>query len=200
MKRFSIIIILLLAVFAAAPSQTVWKSDQSHSNLQFSVTHMVISDVTGRFNEFSAEMATEKEDFSDASLHVTVKVGSINTNNERRDNHLRSSDFFEAEKFPEATFTSTSFKKTGEMKYTIIGDLTIRDTTKSITLEAKLRGMIKDQRGGLRSGFKATGTISRKDFGIEWNRALETGGWLVGDDVDLIINTELVQEVSAEKK
>jgi polyisoprenoid-binding protein YceI len=197
MERFLVLLVLLLIVSGTtSASEKSWKSDAAHSGISFSVSHMVISDVEGRFKEFEAMMRSSKDDFTDAIIEVTVKPNSIDTDNEKRDSHLRSADFFDSEKYPEATFHSISIKKTGKDAYTIKGDLTIRGVTKPVELKAKLRGVAKDPWGGTRAGFKATTTINRTEWGLVWNKTLETGGLLVGEDVDLTINVEFVLEKS----
>lgn len=197
MTRFHVLFALMLfGVAAASAGEKVWKSDASHSGISFSVSHLVISDVEGRFKEFEATMRGLKDDFTDAVIEVTVKPSSIDTDNEKRDNHLRSADFFDSDKFPEGTFQSTSIKKTGKDAYVIKGDLTLRGVTKPVELKAKLRGVAKDPWGATRAGFKATTTIDRTEWGLTWNKALETGGLLVGNEVELTINVEFVLQGS----
>lgn len=193
MKHLQVLFaIFLLATTLGFANEKIWKSDAAHSGIAFSVTHLVIVDVEGRFREFEATMRGAKDDFSDAVLDVNIKASSIDTHNEKRDGHLRSADFFDTEKFPEATFRSSSFKKTGKDTYVIKGDLTIRGVTKSVELKAKLRGVAKDPWGGTRAGFKATTTINRTEWGLNWNKTLETGGLLVSENIDLTINIEFI--------
>lgn len=184
-------VILGLAV-STAPAANIWTQDAAHSQIKFTVTHMVISEVIGGFKEFDVTLKQGKEDFSGSTFEVTVKTASINTENEARDKHLRSDDFFNAEKYPVITFTNTSFEKTGENKYKITGNLTIRDVTKPVVLDATYNGQITDPWGAQRAGFKATTSINRLDYGVKWNKAIEAGGVVVSDNVDLTILVELV--------
>lgn len=148
-------------------AQTSWKSDPAHSKLTFSVTHMGISDVAGLFKTFDAGITASEEDFSDAVFELTVDVASIDTEIEKRDNHLRSPDFFDVEKFPEMTFKSTSIEKAGEDKYKLSGDLTLHGVTKPVTMDLWYRGTIENaQDKSKTAGFQLTGTLKRSDFDI----------------------------------
>ena len=151
---------------------------------------MVISEVIGSFKDFTIVLKSAKDDFSDAEVQSTIKVASLSTDNAMRDGHLKSDDFFNAEKFPEINFKSTSFEKLSDNKYKISGDLTIRDVTKSVTFDAILSGTLKTDRGVL-SAWKATTTINRFDYNLKWNKTLETGGLIVGQDVIITLNLEL---------
>ena len=186
--------VVFTSVLSAAVSAQTWKQDGAHSQVQFAVTHMVISEVMGNFKEFDVTLKQVNEDFAGSSLEATIKTASINTENEVRDKHLRSDDFFNAEKFPVITFKSTSFEKSGEKSYKITGNLTIRDVTKPIVLDAKNTGQITDPSGSQRAGFKATASINRLDFGVKWNKAIEAGGFVVSDRVDLTLLMELVKQ------
>jgi len=190
MKKINLLLVLVLfstTLFA----QTKWTVDKAHSKVQFSVTHMVISDVTGNFKNFDAYLETNGEDFENAKVDFWADVNTINTENEGRDKHLKSDDFFNAEKFPKIIFKGTSMKKVGEGKYQLTGDFTMRDVTKQITLDVTYRGMVKDQRGGTKAGFKVTGEVNRFDYGLKWNGLVETGGLVVGKTVSLVIDIEL---------
>jgi polyisoprenoid-binding protein YceI len=197
MKRF----LLLLLTFSLTPltgiGQSTWKLDKSHSQVLFTVSHMVFSEVTGAFRDFDATLESTKDDFTDAKISASIKAGSIDTQNERRDNHLKGNDFLNVERFPELTFRSTKVEKTGNDTYRITGELTIRDVTKPVVLEAVYRGMIDDPWGNKRIGFKATTTINRFDFGVAWNKTLETGGLIAGKEVNV---TLLMQFVSPTKQ
>jgi polyisoprenoid-binding protein YceI len=171
-------------------SQDKWVVDKSHSNVKFSVTHLVISEVEGNFKSFNGSITGSKPDFSDAQIDFTVDVASINTDNEMRDNHLKSDDFFNAEKFPVMTFKSTSFKKSGDKKYTLNGDLTIRDVTKKVKFDVTYFGQTKDGRGTMKAGFKASTTINRLDYNLKWNKMTEAGGAVVSSDVTIMLNLE----------
>jgi polyisoprenoid-binding protein YceI len=186
------LLFVLLFGLTVASAQT-WKSDLSHSRVEFTVTHLMISEVTGRFTQFDATLQQGKEDFTDSKIETTIKTASVSTDNEGRDKHLRSDEFFNAEKFPEMKFTTTSFEKTAKDSYRITGQLTMRDVTKEVVLEAKFLGSLSDPRG-TRAGFKATGTINRQDWGVKWNRNLDNGGVVVSDNVIITLLMEFIQQ------
>lgn len=190
MKRITIILLAIFVAAASALAQSDWKLDKVHSSVMFTVRHMVISEVTGSFKDFTIALKSTKDDFSDAEVQSTIIVGSLSTDNAMRDGHLKSDDFFNAEKFPEINFKSTSFEKLGDHKYKITGDLTIRDVTKNVTFDAVLNGTLKTDRGVL-SAWKATTTINRFDYNLKWSKTLETGGLMVGQDVTITLNLEL---------
>jgi polyisoprenoid-binding protein YceI len=190
---------LLLAVSALFSTPlmaqtTVWKLDPAHSQVRFSVAHLVIAEVTGRFTDFSVNFEQKgKDDFAGSSLTATIKTASINTDNEGRDKHLRSDDFLNAEKFPAITFVSTSFEKTGKDSYKISGDLTIRDVTKPVTLDARFTGTVKDPWGNTKAGFKATTSVNRFDYGVKWSKGIEAGGLVAGETIDITLLMEFAQ-------
>ena len=190
MKRTTMILLAAFAAFGLASAQSDWKLDKVHSSITFTVKHMVISSVTGSFKDFAITMKSAKDDFSDATVQSTIKVGSLSTDNDKRDAHLKSDDFFNAEKYPEINFKSTSFEKLSETKYKITGDLTIRDVTKNVTFDVVLNGTLKTTHGVL-SAWKATTTINRFDYNLKWNKTIETGGLIVGQDVIITLNLEL---------
>jgi polyisoprenoid-binding protein YceI len=190
--RFSLLLGSAVVLLAGTARATDWSVDRAHSSLGFSVSHMVISDVSGTFRDFTAEVTTDGEDFSTAKVRVVVQTGSISTDNEKRDRHLRSDDFFNSEKYPEATFISTGVTKVGESDYIVKGKLTIRDTTNDVELKAKLNGIITDKRGNRRAGFKITGQIDRFAYGLKWNAVTEAGSLVAGERVTLTINLELL--------
>ena len=191
---FSILTILSIMV-SGAVAQTTWKVDRSHSNVKFSVTHMVVSEVEGSFKIFDGSLVASKADLSDAVVNFTIDVNSVNTDNEGRDGHLKKDDFFNVEKFPQMKFVSKSMKPLGNNKYALTGDLTIRDITKSVTFDVTYGGQIptKNREGkeSAKAGFKAKTTIDRLAFGLKWDRALETGSLVVGKDVDVTILVEM---------
>ena len=192
MNRF--IFLLALTFFSAASlvaQNTGWKLDKSHSSIGFSIRHMVISEVTGNFKDFDISFTSTKDDYTDAAVDASIKVASINTDNERRDGHLKTDDFFNAEKFPLIKFKSTSFEKVGENKYRITGDLTIRDITKKATFDAVYNGSIKAPWGATVSSWKATTSVNRFDFGLRWNKAIDSGGLIAGETVNITLNLEL---------
>ena len=171
---------------------TKWTIDKVHSNVKFTVTHLVISEVEGYFKMFDGTVEHSKADFSDAKINFTVDVNSINTDNENRDKHLKSDDFFNAEKFPQMKFESTSFTPLGNNKYKLVGNLTIRDVTKPVTFDVTYGGTA-NMGNTVKSGFKAKTTINRFDYNLKWDRATEAGGMVVGKDVDITVNAELNQ-------
>ncbi len=183
----------LIGAAAAFADSGNWSFDQAHSSIVFSVQHMVISEVTGTFKDFNVSFLSSKDDFSDATISATIAVKSIDTGNERRDGHLKTDDFFNAEKFPAIKFQSTSFEKVGDGHYKIKGNLTIRDTTKEVSIDAVLNGVIPSGKG-MRSGWKATLAVNRFDYGLKWDRTIETGGLVAGATVNLVFNLEFVKQ------
>lgn len=182
------------ATTAAPATTTQWSVDPTHSSVKFNVDHLVISEVDGNFKKFSGNIVTNAADFNNSKITFSVDVNSINTDNADRDKHLMSDDFFAAEKYPQMTFTSTSFKKVKGNMYAAEGDLTIHGVTKRVKFAVNYGGSIKDPWGNTRAGFKAAGTINRKDFGLKWSNTTEAGGAVVGDEVRLQINVEFVQQ------
>ena len=173
-----------------------WLIDPAHSEVQFKVRHLVISTVTGSFKKFECTVQSEKDDFSDASVQFSAETASIDTNNEQRDAHLKSDDFFNAEKYPKITFVSTRIeKRTGE-EYTLIGNLTIRDVTKPITLKVEYGGQTVDGYGQTKAGFEVTGKLKRHEYNLKWNALTEGGGVVVSDEVRLILNVQLIKQAS----
>jgi polyisoprenoid-binding protein YceI len=189
MKKSVQVFLALCFIAALSASQTKWNVDKSHTMINFSVSHMVISEVTGQFKDFDATMEVTKEDFTDAKINVTIKAKSIDTGTNSRDNHLRSADFFNADVDSIITFTSSNIEKSDSDTYKIYGSLTMHGITKDVVLDAKLKGKIKGGRGMV-AAFKATTSIARKDWGLTWNRSIEAGGLLVGETVDLTILIE----------
>lgn len=187
------LMIFLSALTVTATAQTKWGLDRSHSYVNFSVSHMVISDVTGTFNEFDTVVESTADDFSDAKINVAIKAKSIDTGNEGRDKHLVSADFFNADKDSMVTFKSTKIEKVTSGKYKIYGELTMRGVTKPVVLDTQFKGKAKNPWGKTIAAFKANTTVNRKDWGLNWNKALEAGGVLVGENVDITIAVQLVQ-------
>ena len=171
----------------------LWNLDPTHANVDFSVKHLAISTVRGSFKSFTATGATN-EDGVPTAMSMEIDVASINTDNTQRDGHLRSADFFDAEKFPKITFKATKITGTAR-DLTVVGDLTIRDVTKPLTLKGDLAKAIKDPWGLQRTSLSLTGKISRSEWGLTWNQALEFGGVVVSDDVKLQIEAEAVAVV-----
>jgi polyisoprenoid-binding protein YceI len=166
-----------------------WSVDKPHTNVKFSIAHLVISDVDGNFKSFDGTMESSKPDFSDAKITFTADVNSINTDNEMRDNHLKSDDFFNAAKFPQIKFVSTSFTPLGNNKYKLLGNLTIRDVTKPVTFDVTYGGTVVAM-GGTHAGFKATTKIDRFDYNLKWDKTTEAGGLVAGKDVEITINAD----------
>lgn len=187
MKLKSLIVALALSTSAIA--QTNWKLDNSHSSVKFSVTHLMVSETEGNFKGFDGTLSSKNADFTDAEITFTVDVKTINTDNEMRDKHLQSDDFFNAEKFPQMKFKGTSFKKVSGNKYILEGELTIRDVTKKVKFDVVFRGIQKDPYGNTKAGFKATGTINRLEYGLKWNVMSEATA-VVSDEVSIVINLE----------
>ncbi|MBL7801149.1 MAG: YceI family protein [Chitinophagales bacterium] len=182
--------VALVASMAMANAQT-WQLDKSHSSVKFSVTHMMVSETEGNFKSFTANVTAQKEDFSDLSADFTIQVKSINTDDEKRDGHLASPDFFDAEKYPTITFKSTSFKKVGEKSYKLAGEITMHGVTKPVTFDVKYNGTAKDPYGNTKAGFRASTIVKRSDFNISWNKVLDTGGFALSDEVQVFVNIEL---------
>ena len=173
--------------------KTKWTIDVSHSQVQFKVKHLMITTVTGSFKEFESTVETDDDDFTNAKISFTAKTTSISTGNEQRDGHLKSNDFFNAEKFPELTFTGTKLTKKEEETWELEGNLTIRDITKPVTLAVEFGGIMADPWGNVKAGFAVNGKVSRKEFGLLWNAVTEAGGVVVADDVKIQTEVQFVK-------
>lgn len=173
---------------------TTWNLDPTHSEVSFKVKHLVISTVTGYFRTLNGTVTTDSEDdFSNAKVAFEIDTASIDTNQEQRDAHLRSADFFDAEKNPKITFVSTSLDKKGD-DYVLQGDLTIAGTTKPATFDVEYGGIVTDGYGNVKAGFEVTGKISRKEFGLTWSAVTEAGAIVVGDDIRLAASLQFVKQ------
>ncbi len=172
-----------------------WHIDPAHSEIQFSARHMMIATIRGRFTQFTGTIEAEEADPTAAQVHVQIEAASIDTGNEQRDAHLSSADFLNAEQFPHIIFKSTRIEKRGENEGRLYGELTIRDVTKPVVLEVEHNGLAKSPWGVTSAGFSAQTKINRKDWGLNWNVALETGGWLVSEEIKITIDVELTQQV-----
>lgn len=192
MKNLAHILIISLSSTVCF-GQTTWIIDPTHSSVQFEVSHLTVSSVSGLFTAYSGTVTSKKSDFEDAKVNVTIEAASISTNNLERDKHLKDAEFFDVEKYPEIKFKSTDFKSIGENKYRITGDLTIRDVTKPVTLDADFGGIVSIS-NKKKAGFTARGTINRFDYGLKWNDALDNGGLIVGEKVDIILKLEMVKQ------
>ena len=174
-------------------AQTKWNVDPAHSSAKFTVTHLVISEVEGNFKTFKGTMTNTKPDFTGANIDFSIDVASVNTDNEMRDKHLKSDDFFNTEKYPNMVFKSTSMKKLAGNKYALMGNLTIRDVTKPVKFDVTYGGTAKDGYGNTKVGFKANTVINRFDYGLKWNTATEAGGATVGKDITVDLKLEFAQ-------
>ena len=192
MKR---IFLVAAATFMSAMlfAQTKWAVDPVHSNVKFTVTHLVISEVEGTFKKFDGSLTSAKPDFSDAAINFTVDVNSVNTDNDMRDNHLKSDDFFNAPQYPNMIFKGTAFKKVSDNKYELYGNLTIRDVTKPVKFDVVYGGTAKDGYGNTKAGFKASTTINRFDYNLKWNGLTSAGDATVGKDVTIDLRLEFTQ-------
>lgn len=171
-----------------------YKIDAAHSEITFKVKHLMISSVTGNFGKFDATVTADKDDFTDAVISFEADVDSINTNNEQRDGHLKSEDFFAAAQYPKITFSSNKIEKKGEGEYAVTGDFTVRGVTKPLTLQVEHAGTVVDPYGQTKAGFEATGKINRKDFGLNWSAVTEAGGIVVSDEVKLHLSVQLIKQ------
>jgi polyisoprenoid-binding protein YceI len=195
----SIILLFFLAVSSVFAEKTTWDTDKSHSEIKFEVTHMVISTVTGYFEDFDISVTSNGNDFTKANIEFQADIKSVNTSNKKRDGHLMSDDFFNAEKYPKMKFKSKKLKKISKNKYKMTGDLTIRNKTKSVELDVVLNGMVKDPWGNERAGFKITGSVDRFDYDLKWNKMIEAGGLVVSKNVDIICNVEIIKQKQKDK-
>lgn len=176
-------------------TKTKWTLDTSHSELEFKVRHMMITNVKGTFRKFDAAVTSQGTDFSAADIDVTIDAASIYTGDEQRDGHLKSADFFEVEKYPTLSFKGKSLRKVDDDEYELKGILEIKSVKKEIVLEVEFGGISKDPWGNEKAGFSIEGKINRKDFGLTWNAALETGGVLVSDEVKISAEVQFVKQV-----
>ena len=211
MKKARLILMAAMLMVTAANAQTKpaakkvvaaketnapakWTVDPSHTSIKFTVKHLTVSEVEGRFQAYTGTMETVKSDFTDAKVNFSVDVASISTDNEMRDKHLKSDDFFNAEKYPKMTFVNTSFARSTGGNYVLEGDLTIRDVTKKVKFAVTYGGTMVDPYGNTKAGFKAIGHISRKAYNLRWNTLTEAGGAVVGDEVTILLNMEFAKQ------
>ena len=173
---------------------TKWAIDPTHSEIGFKVKHMMFTNVSGKFGTYDATISAEEDDFTKSSIAFSANIDSINTNNSDRDNHLKSADFFDAENHPKLTFVSSSFTNIDDENYELAGDLTIHGVTKPVKLATEFSGLMKDPWGNTKVGLNIEGKINRKDWGLNWNSALETGGVLVSEEVKLNIELQLLKQ------
>ncbi|KQS31534.1 YceI family protein [Dyadobacter sp. Leaf189] len=178
-------------------SKIVWNVDPMHSEVLFKVKHLVISTVTGSFKSFNGQAVTDGDDFGNAEIEFTIDVNSVDTGQPARDEHLKNSDFFEAETYPQFNFRSTSFTKIKADLYKLKGNLTMKGVTKEVELEAEYGGTVRDPWGNTKVGFEVTGVIDRKDFNVTFNSVTETGGLALGENIRIIANIQLAKQVAA---
>ncbi len=187
MKKLNVLLALVF-VAGAATAQTTWKIDKGHSKVGFTVTHMVVAETEGKFDDFDGTIVSKSDDFNGAEVEFTAKVASINTESERRDGHLKSADFFDAEKFPDVKFKGILTKEGG--KYVLKGKFTLKDVTKDVAFDVTYGGQINTGRG-FKAGFKLNGVINRQDYNVKWANKLQDGSAVVGDDVTISCKIEL---------
>lgn len=181
---------------APAPAATTWQIDPAHSNVEFAVRHLMISTVKGRFGDVRGMVTMDEADATRGAVDVTIETASIDTRVEQRDQHLRSSDFFDVEHFPTITYRSRRVEADAHGGLSVVGDLTIRGTTREVALAVTPEGRGPDPWGGERAAFSAVAKINRRDFGLTWNQLLETGGVAVSDEVKISLDVELVRQVA----
>ncbi|WNG44150.1 YceI family protein [Archangium minus] len=181
-------------------ANAIWNIDTTHSGIHFSVRHMVIAKVRGSFRSYSGTVALDEQDITASSVSVRIETASIDTGVEQRDTHLRSADFFDVEKFPAITFQSTKVEKSSGNGLRVTGNLTIRDVTREVVLEAEQLGIGKDPWGNVKAAFEAKTSVDRRDFGLQWNQALETGGVLVGEKVEITLELQAVKAQQGAEK
>jgi polyisoprenoid-binding protein YceI len=175
-----------------AGAKTAWKLDPTHTLVEFSAKHLMITTVKGRIGEIAGTIYSDETDPKKSSVEATLLAASLDTRTDQRDQHLRSADFLNAEVYPEIKFRSTRIEG-GKENFKLTGDLTIRDVTKPVTLDVQYEGRTKDPWGGERVGFSASGKIDRRDYGLTWNQALETGGVVVGNEIKISIEVEAIK-------
>ncbi|MGR3318688.1 MAG: YceI family protein [Candidatus Anammoxibacter sp.] len=201
--QVTLFIALLFTVRSVFADTKTWDIDTAHTKIQFSVTHMMISSTTGDFKVFEGKVVSKGDDFADSEIEFSIDVNSLDTDNEKRDSHLKSESFFSADKYPSIDFKGKLVKKTADNMYKMVGDFTIRDVTKKVEFDVIYGGSITDPRGDERAGFKISGRINRFDYNLTWNKLLESGGIMVGKTVSIDCNVEIIrkaEKVSSEKK
>ena len=189
-KNIIWIIILILMVFSPITAAEKYVSDTAHSSISFTINHMVVSKVRGDFTDFNVEMMYDEKEITKSSVMVTIKTASIDTRNEKRDEHLKTADFFDVEKYPQMTFKSTGFKKEGD-KQALVGMLTMHGVSKEVVIPFNILGKVKDPWGGERLGIEGFTILNRKDFGLDWNKTLDKGGLVLGEQVTVEILLEM---------
>lgn len=186
----------LLLVLASLARAEKWEIDVAHSSVGFSVRHMVVTKTHGKFNDFTGYIDFDGENVEKGSVEITARIASIDTDNKKRDDHLRSPEFFDAEKFPTMIFKSKKVIKGSGSEFKLVGDLTIKDVTKDVTFDCEFNGVINDPVGNTRAGFSAVVKINRQDFNVKWSKSLDAGGLVVGDEVKINLEIEAVKTQS----
>ncbi len=196
MKKTKLLLglIALMSIVKVTAQTTTWEIDKLHSSIGFDIDHLVVSQTTGTFNEYTAEIKADTDDFSDATFKITIKATSVDTENERRDNHLRGTDFFDVATYPDITFVSTKFEKVEGANYKITGDFTMHGVTKEVTLDAKFGGIVTVGNFGTRSGIRIYGELDRYDFGLKYNSPIESGGFILGKEVRIDCRLEMLKK------
>ncbi len=193
MFKKNALLVLLLAFAVGGTQAATWNIDQAHSSVGFTVRHMVISKITGKFNDFDGTVEFDGEDLSSGKAQVTVRMASVDTDNEKRDDHLRTGDFFEVEKYPTMTFKSTRVSNVDGDKFRLTGILTLKDVSKEVIFDCKFNGKLNDPWGNVRAGFSAETEINRQDFNVSFSKVLDGGGLVVSDNVRINLELELIQ-------
>lgn len=191
MRRFLFLALLTLPAATAAAADSVWEIDPAHSSVQFSVRHMMVSNVRGEFRKVTGTVRGDEKQPTQAQVEATIDTNSIDTRNEKRDGHLKSPDFLDTEKYPTMTFRSKKIEQNGDGRYRVVGDLTLHGVTREVTLDVDgPSAPVKDPMGNVRAGAQATAKLNRRDFGIAWSKSLDGGGVMVGDEVNVTIDVE----------
>ena len=197
-KKFSFLAIFMIFAATLSAEGRSWVIDNEHSNLRFITNHMMISEIEGHFEDFYAAVTFDEKEIATTNINVTARVGSINTGNVRRDDHLRSDDFFDADNYPELKFRGRSVQHISGNKFKLIGDMTVKNVTKEIAVDMSYGGMVVDYWGNKRAAIKLEGSFNRFDFGLNWNEVLEAGGLIVGEDVRIHCNLEILQQAGSD--
>ena len=192
MQRIVMVSLLGLLPIAAEAETARWTIDPDHSVIEFRVTHMVVSKTSGRFLDYQGVVEMDADAKTFKTIEATIKAESINTNQDKRDMHLRNTDFLDVKQFPTITYKMKNYQKQGD-SYNVVGELTLRGLTKAVTLNVIFNGVAKDPWGNTRAGFSADGKLNRKDFGMVWNKTLDTGGLVVGDEVQIHLDIECIK-------
>ncbi|MEA9355962.1 YceI family protein [Bacteriovorax sp. PP10] len=192
-----ILFLTILLTFNVSAAEIVWGLDKSHSIIKFDIDHLVVSEVSGKFDDVKSDIKSDKLDFTDAIFNIVLETKSINTNDSKRDEHLRSSEFFDAEKFPQIMFVGKKFEKLKNGKYKIYGILDMHGVKKEVVFNGIFGGIIKDPWGGIRAGLKFQGEVDRYDYGLKYNSVLEAGGLAIGQKVRIAGNLELIKVVTS---